>query len=45
MVNPTKVPKTEGLTLDQLTENPLEQLLLPTLPSSPWLSRIVSSAR
>jgi len=39
LVNPTKVPKTEGLTLDQITEDPPEQLLLPTQPSSPWLSR------
>src|SRR5262249_22270722 len=39
LVNPTKVPKSDGLTLDQITEKPPEQLLLPTLPSSPWLSR------
>src|SRR5262249_22086238 len=39
LVNPTKVPKTDGLTLDQITEDPPEQLLLPTLPTSPWLSR------
>src|SRR5262249_7937174 len=39
LVNPTKVPKTDGLTLDQIPEDPPEQLLLPTLPRSPGLSR------
>jgi hypothetical protein len=39
LVNPTTAPKLEGLRLDQIEEEPPERLLLPSQPSSPWLSR------
>jgi hypothetical protein len=39
LVNPTTGPKLEGLRLNQIEEEPPDKFLLPSQPSSPWLSR------